>query len=230
MIARVACLLRPLRDSIDRCLARSHLFPSARRKSGKRNRWQRDDGRIPSHQVAGTSEIAAPGYHHDWHSAVHVLIQANPLITSDELGLLSQHGLEYIYPDAILSTVFDDGDFIVSYKDIDKTCESIARICPDDAEAYRRFAQQAAALIPLMVQGMFVPPPPQGMFWSLLDQSTEGRTLMHIMQKSMLDIVNEHFTHDKTKIHLMRSAAELLVNPDDKGSRRRGSGRCRYRR
>lgn len=165
-----------------------------------------------------TSEIAAPGYRHDWHSAVHVLIQANPLITSDELGLLSKHGLEYIYPDAILSTVFDDGDFIVSYKDIDKTCESIARICPEDAEAYCRFAQQAAALIPLMVQGMFVPPPPQGMFWSLLDQSTEGRTLMHIMQKSMLDIVNEHFTHDKTKIHLMRSAAELLVNPDDKGT------------
>jgi len=165
-----------------------------------------------------TSEIAAPGYRHDWHSAVHVLIQANPLITNDELGLLSRHGLEYIYPDAIISTVFDDGDFIVSYKDIEKTCESIARISPADAEAYRRFAQEAADLIPLMVQGMFVPPPPQGMFWSLLDQSTEGRALMHIMQKSMLDIVNEHFTHDKTKIHLMRSAAELLVNPDDKGT------------
>lgn len=165
-----------------------------------------------------TSEIAAPGYRHDWHSAVHVLIQANPLIVNDELGLLSQYGLEYIYPDAIIATVFDDGDCIVSYKDIEKTCQSIARICPEDAEAYRQFAGQAAALIPLMVQGMFVPPPPQGMFWSLLDQSTEGRALMHVMQKSMLDIVNEHFKHDKTKIHLMRSAAELLVNPDDKGT------------
>ena len=41
---------------------------------------------------------------------------------------------------------------------------------------------------------------------------------MHVMQKSMLDIVNEHFTHEKTKIHLMRSAAELLVNPDEKGT------------
>ncbi|MBD3759320.1 NAD(P)/FAD-dependent oxidoreductase [Rhizorhabdus sp.] len=165
-----------------------------------------------------TSEVAAPGFRHDWHSAVHVLIQANPLLVNDELGLLSEFGLKYICPEPIYSTVFDDGDYIVSFKDVEKTCASIAHISADDAEAYRLFAQQAAAMVPLMLQGMFVPPPPQGMFWSLLDQSPEGRGLMHIMQKSMLDIVNEHFSNEKTKIHLMRGAAELLVNPDEKGT------------
>ena len=165
-----------------------------------------------------TSEIAAPGYYHDWHSALHVLIQANPLIRNDELGLLSKFGLTYIYPDAIVSTVFDDGDYLVTYADVEKTCEGIARISPEDAVAYRKFVAQSSQLLPLMLQGMFVPPPPQGMFWSLLDQSNEGRVLMHIMQKSMLDIVEEHFTHDKVKIHLIRCAAELLINPDEKGT------------
>jgi len=165
-----------------------------------------------------TSEIAAPGYFHDWHSAIHVLIQANPLVRNDELGLISRFGLEYVYPDAIVSTVFDDDDYIITYTDLDKTCESIARVSPRDADAYRLFAGQSAALLPLMLQGMFVPPPPQGLFWSLLDQSTEGRVLMHVMQKSMLDIVNEHFHHDKVKIHLLRCAAELLIGPDEKGT------------
>lgn len=165
-----------------------------------------------------TSEIAAPGFHHDWHSAVHVLIQANPLIRNDELGLISKFGLEYVYPDAIVSTVFDDHDYVVTYADLDKTCQSIARISAPDAEAYRKFAEQSAALLPLMIQGMFVPPPPQGVFWSLLDQSTEGRALMHVMQKSMLDIVNEHFYHDKIKIHLLKCASELLIGPDEKGT------------
>lgn len=165
-----------------------------------------------------TSEIAAPGYLHDWHSAVHVLIQANPLIRNDELGLISKFGLEYVHPDAIVSTVFDDGDSIVTYSDLDKTCQSIARVSPRDAEAYRRFAQQSAAILPLMLQGMFVPPPPQGVFWALLDQSAEGRVLMHVMQKSMLEIVDETFTHDKVKIHLMKCAAELLIGPDEKGT------------
>lgn len=165
-----------------------------------------------------TSEIAAPGYFHDWHSAVHVLIQANPLIRNDELGLVSRFGLEYVHPDAIVSTVFDDGDFIVTHADLDKTCQSIARVSPRDAEAYRRFAEQSAAILPLMLQGMFVPPPPQGVFWALLDQSQEGRVLMHVMQKSMLDIVDELFTHDKVKIHLLKCAAELLIGPDEKGT------------
>lgn len=165
-----------------------------------------------------TSEIAAPGFHHDWHSAVHVLIQANPLIRNDELELVSRFGLKYVYPEAIVSTVFDDGDHIVTYTDIDKTCASIARVSPRDAEAYRSFAQQSAALLPMMLQGMFVPPAPQGAFWALLDQSVEGRNLMHIMQKSMLDVVNEHFEHDKVKIHLMKCAAELLIGPDEKGT------------
>src|ERR1700722_12979878 len=40
-----------------------------------------------------TSELVAPGFRHDWHSATHVVIQANPLIRNDELGLIARHGL-----------------------------------------------------------------------------------------------------------------------------------------
>ena len=31
-----------------------------------------------------TLEAVAPGYRHDWHSATHIVIQANPLIRNDE--------------------------------------------------------------------------------------------------------------------------------------------------
>jgi phytoene dehydrogenase-like protein len=165
-----------------------------------------------------TSEIAAPGFHHDLYSAVHVLIQANPLIRDDELGLTSRFGLEYVYPEAIVSTVFEDDDWVATYRDLDRTCESIARISPQDADAYRRFAARSAGLLPQIVRAMFVPPQPQGAFWALLDQSAAGRELMHVMHKSMLDIVNEHFHHEKIKIHLLKCAAELLVGPDEKGT------------
>ena len=165
-----------------------------------------------------TQEAVAPGFKHDLHSATHVIIQANPLIKNDELGLIAKHGLEYVYPEAIFSTIFDDQSSIVTYQDLDRTCKSIARVSPSDAEAYRRFAAKSSALLPLMVAGMFVPPAPQGPFWALLDQSPEGRELMHAMQKSMLDLVREWFTHEKVMIHLLKFAAELLVAPDEKGT------------
>jgi phytoene dehydrogenase-like protein len=165
-----------------------------------------------------TSELVAPGFQHDWHSATHIVIQANPLIRNDELGLVSKYGLKYVHPESVFSTIFDDHSSIVSYTDLDKTCESIARISPRDAEAYRRFAAKSAQILPLIVSGMFVPPPPQGPFWALLDQSAEGRELMRNMQMSMLDIVREWFTDERVMVHLLKFAAEMLVGPDIKGT------------
>jgi phytoene dehydrogenase-like protein len=165
-----------------------------------------------------TREVVAPGFKHDLHSATHIVIQANPLIRNDELGLISKFGLKYIYPDGVFSTMFDDQTSMVSYFDIDKTCQSIAQFSQRDADAYRRFAAKSKETLPLIASGMFVPPVPQGAFWTLLDQSPQGRDLMRIMQSSMLDLVNEWFEHDKTKVHMLKFAAETLVGPDEKGT------------
>ncbi len=165
-----------------------------------------------------TAEIVAPGFRHDLHSATHVVIQANPLIRNDELGLIGKYGLKYVYPEGVFSTIFDDQTSIVTYQDLDRTCASIAAVSPADADAYRRFAAESAKLLPLMVEGMFVPPVPQGPFWALLDQSAEGRALMLAMQRSMRDIVEEWFESDKVKVHLLKFAAEMLVAPEEKGT------------
>lgn len=105
-----------------------------------------------------TGEVTAPGFRHYLHAVLHVLIQANPIIRNDELGLAAKFGLKYRYPEAISSTVFDDGDSIITNINLDKTCDSIARVSPWDAEAYCRFYAQSAAMLPLVVKGMFVPP------------------------------------------------------------------------
>ena len=165
-----------------------------------------------------TKEILAPGFKFDLHSSLHVNIQANPLILKDELGLLSKHGLKYLYPDAVYSTIFDDQTSIITYKDIDRTCESIAKISPRDADAYRRFAEMSKKIVPLVTQSLFVPAPPQGQFFALLDQSPEGQEIFRALQQSKLDICREWFESDKLIIHLLKFAAETLTAPEDKGT------------
>src|SRR5215218_7579690 len=46
-----------------------------------------------------TEELTLPGFAHDSCSSAHVLIQSNPLLADDELGLLSRYGLEYVLTD-----------------------------------------------------------------------------------------------------------------------------------
>ncbi len=165
-----------------------------------------------------TQEILAPGFKFDLHSALHVNIQANPLILNDELKLKSKYGLEYLYPDGVYSTMFEDGTSIVTYKDVERSCESIAKISPRDAEAYRRFAAMSMKIIPMVTQSLFVPAPQQGPFYALLDQSIQGQEIFRALQMSKLDICREWFESDKLIIHLLKFAAETLTAPEDKGT------------
>jgi phytoene dehydrogenase-like protein len=165
-----------------------------------------------------TKEILAPGFRFDLHSALHVNIQANPLILNDELKLKAKYGLTYLYPDAVYSTMFDDQTSLITYTDVDRTCESISRISTRDAEAYRRFAALSMQVVPMVTQSLFVPQPAQGQFYALLDQSTEGQEIFRALQMSKLDICREWFESDKVINHLLKFSAETLTAPEDKGT------------
>lgn len=165
-----------------------------------------------------TQEILEPGFKFDVHSSLHVNIQANPMIQNDELQLQSKHGLKYLYPDAVYSTIFDDQTCMITYKDVDRTCQSIAQFSQRDADAYRRFAEMSMKVVPMVTQSLFVPSPPQGQFFALLDQSPEGQEIFRALMQSKLEICREWFEHEKTMIHLLKFSAETLTAPEDKGT------------
>jgi len=165
-----------------------------------------------------TQELTVPGFRHDQHSISHVCLAANPMMTDDELGLLGKFDLTYNFLDIPSITLFPDGSHLCLYKDIDKTCESIAQFSQRDAETYRTHATFGKKVVPMFLQGMFSPPAPMGAFLSMLDQSQEGRDLFQMMTRSPLDILNNLYESDKVKIHFMKPVAQLLQMPDDMGT------------
>ncbi|MBT81576.1 MAG: phytoene dehydrogenase [Alteromonadaceae bacterium] len=167
---------------------------------------------------AATQQILTPGYHHDLHSSVHIMIQANPLITNDELDLFKKYGMDYKYSDVPHATIFADQSALMTYKDLDKTCEGMAKISQRDADAYRRFVELGQSMLPMVMPGMYKPQPPLGALMAMLDSSEEGRVMMDMMQRSSMDIINTWFTHDKIKMHIARAVSENLQLPDELGT------------
>ncbi|GAB3114349.1 NAD(P)/FAD-dependent oxidoreductase [Aestuariicella hydrocarbonica] len=167
---------------------------------------------------AATQQILSPGYHHDLHSSVHIMIQANPLITNDELDLFSKHGMKYKYSDVPHATIFNDQSVLITYKDLDKTCEGIARYSQRDAESYRRFVQLGQTMLPMVMPGMYKPQPPLGQLVAMLDSSEEGRVMLDLMQRSSLDIIRQWFENDKVQMHIARAVSENLQLPDELGT------------
>ncbi|MDQ5823172.1 MAG: NAD(P)/FAD-dependent oxidoreductase [Chloroflexota bacterium] len=92
-------------------------------------------------QVGGAvnTEELWPGYQVDTCSVMHILIHKTPII--EELGL-HRFGLEYMQMDPWGFAPFPDGSHILFYKDLDRTCQSIAAISEPDAERYGAFVQK----------------------------------------------------------------------------------------
>ncbi|MDQ3927527.1 MAG: NAD(P)/FAD-dependent oxidoreductase [Chloroflexota bacterium] len=88
---------------------------------------------------AVNTEEMWPGYQVDTCSVMHILIHKTPVI--EELGL-HRFGLEYMQMDPWGFAPFPDGSYILFYKDLDRTCQSIAAISEPDAERYRAFVQK----------------------------------------------------------------------------------------
>jgi len=165
-----------------------------------------------------TKEILTPGYRHDLHSSVHIMIQANPMITADELDLFSKYDMSYKYSDVPHATIFHDQEALITYQDVDKTCEQFANFSQKDADSYRKFVSIGQGMLPMIMPGMYKPQPPLGQMVAMLDSSEEGRLTLDLMQRSSTDIINEWFEDDRIKMHLSRAVSENLQLPDELGT------------
>jgi phytoene dehydrogenase-like protein len=111
---------------------------------------------VPGGGVA-SEELLLPGFLLDSCSTGHTLIQTNPVLADDELGLIAEHGLAYIEPDPIAHVVFADGESLTMWLDLERTCEEIARFCSDDARAYRRLLAEYDSVKDVFARQRFTP-------------------------------------------------------------------------
>ncbi|MBK8027109.1 MAG: NAD(P)/FAD-dependent oxidoreductase [Chloroflexi bacterium] len=90
------------------------------------------------HKAGGAvvTEEIIPGFKFDLGGSAHILIHHTPIVRDLEL---TRYGLEYIDLDPLFFAPFPDGKHFTIWKDVDKTCESIAAISPREADNYRRF-------------------------------------------------------------------------------------------
>src|SRR5918998_6188659 len=112
---------------------------------------------IPGGGAAG-EEMLLPGYLIDSCSTGHTLIQTNPLLLNDELGLQSQYGLEYLLPDPYAHVAFPDGKHLSMWLDVERSYEEVARFSKADADTYRRMMDEYDEVKHIFGAETFTPP------------------------------------------------------------------------
>jgi len=167
---------------------------------------------------AVTEELLLPGFRIDTCSTGHTLIQTNPLLVDDELGLKSGYGLEYLEPDPIAHVAFPDGEQLTHWLDLDRSYEELARFSRADADAYLRLIAEYDD-----VKGAFgkARENPIGFGPSLDELLTEhprGRIWMRRQALSAWDIVKREFESRHVRAYLLWQALQTMVPVDATGS------------
>ncbi|MBL7261117.1 phytoene desaturase family protein [Paractinoplanes lichenicola] len=158
-----------------------------------------------------TEELTLPGFAHDSCSSAHVLIQSNPLLQDDELGLLSTWGLRYEHTDPAVVLPRADGDTLVMHRDLDATADELARYSPADATAFRDLIGEWTTGL-AAVHGR----------WSSgfdLGDTPPAKAYAALRARSAWDVVHERFSHPAVRDLMVWLSLATIQDP-----RREGTG------
>jgi phytoene dehydrogenase-like protein len=142
-----------------------------------------------------TRDDVFPGYRVDVGSSAHILIHLTPVLQELELA---RHGLEYVDCDPWGFYPLEDGRALYFYKDVGRTCDSIAAVSPRDADAYRRFVREWEPVSEAVLKAFLGPPGPGRIAWTMMRSGGFGRGGMGQLQtilggyRALLDATFEH--------------------------------------
>ncbi|MDA4130191.1 MAG: NAD(P)/FAD-dependent oxidoreductase [Thaumarchaeota archaeon] len=143
-----------------------------------------------------TEEITLPGFKSDIHSYSHTFDLLSPAIEDLEL---KKYGLDFVFPDPTFSNVFPDGKTVSVWRNLEKTCESIAKFSKKDAESWRRLHEMYLGGKQNTIKLLFGPPPPYGILATELEKSAAGMEIFRSLLISVRTWANEWFESDEVK-------------------------------
>jgi phytoene dehydrogenase-like protein len=167
---------------------------------------------------AASEELLGPGYVIDSCSTGHTLIQINPLLLRDELGLLGRYGLEYLQPDPFAHVAFPDGTHITAWLDRERTVEEIARFSRADAAAYERLLDEYDEVKHIFSAGQFTPVGFGPSVEAMLAKHPKGSIWLRRRAMSAWDVIRHEFSDEHIQAFLLWQAYQTLVPVDSDGS------------
>src|SRR5918992_420792 len=170
---------------------------------------------VEARDVAGgntvTEELTLPGFKHDSCSSAHILIQSNPLMRNDELGL-DRYGLRYVFTDPALVMPFEDGSSITMWRDRNRTAAELARFSRRDGDAYLRMLDEWDSLKAVHSRVSNLPPS------ELTEDNEAARRYAKLSAMSAHAVVTERFEHERVRSFVLWLAFATIQGGDRPGA------------
>ena len=144
-----------------------------------------------------TEEITIPGFLHNLHSYFHDTINIMPSFIDLKL---EDYNARYFRPPVQAGIALSDGSAITIHTDLDKTCESIARVSKHDALAYREMNENYRDFMEsVVVPALYTRPQLPSAQLGILETSNEGMDFVRMGRLNPKDVLDEYFENEHVK-------------------------------
>jgi len=159
-----------------------------------------------------SEEVTLPGFKHNIASQFHGIIHLGPVYKDLEL---EKFGARYVWPDAQFGLAMEDGRAAIVYRNLEKTCASIAQFSKRDAQTYRELAQQYSVILDNMLGPWFFNPPvPNSIANMALESSVEGLNMMRMQMSNTKNLITELFESVEVRSLLLGFIKEFGGSPE----------------
>lgn len=161
-------------------------------------------------------ELTIPLFRHNVHAIYHLMVDYAPVFK--DFDLYNKYQVKFVWPEHQWALPLSNGKSVCIYKDVDRTCNSIAKFSKKDAETYREVYHKFKRWMDVfLAPATYVDPMPAPLQAAKLDASELGREITKFSSKSPRTIIDELFENEHVRALMLFVAAHWGLEPDVDG-------------
>jgi len=145
-----------------------------------------------------TEEVTLPDYFHNTHAVFHMMVDYAPLY--QDFKLEEEYDVRHIHPELQWAMPLSDGRCLCIYRDVDKTCASIAQFSQKDADSYRQMFHKYDEMMKHIAGPMtFIRPEPAPLMAAKAEETELGREMAALSEKTPDEVICELYENDHVR-------------------------------
>lgn len=152
-----------------------------------------------------TEQVTLPDYYHNTHAVYMMMVDYAPVYADFQFE--QQYGVTHIHPELQVAMPLADGRSLCIYRDVDRTCESLAKFSQKDADSYRDMQRRFDELMKnILGPQTYVPMEAAPLMAAKAELTELGRALAEYTEKTPEEVVCELFENEQVRTLMLYMA------------------------
>jgi len=163
-----------------------------------------------------TEQVTLPDYYHNTHAVYKMMVDYAPVYTDFEFE--ARYDVKHIFPEVQIAMPLSDGRCICLYRDVEKTCASLAKFSQKDADSYRQMHRKYEEMMEnILGPQTYVPMEAAPMMAAKAEMTELGRELSAMAEMTPEEIVCDLFENEQVRTLMLYMACHWGLDYDQSG-------------